>query len=77
MLKTKIKLDIHPMQLCFAIVLMMLPMTIIFQKYTGINAFDYLDELWSIFCVVYVFITLIRRSIKRNDVIFIVLVLIC
>lgn len=77
MLKTKIKLDIHPMQLCFAIVLMMLPMTIIFQKYTGINAFDYLDELWSIFCVVYVFITLIRRNIKRNDVIFIVLVLIC
>lgn len=77
MLKTKIKLDIHPMQLCFAIVLMMLPMTIVLQKYTGINAFDYLDELWSIFCVVYVFITFIRKNIKRSDAIFIVLVLLC
>lgn len=77
MLKTKIKLDIHPIQLIFAGVLMLLPMTIMLEKYTGIGAFDYVDELWSIFCVIYVFLTLIRRNIKRSDTIFVVLVFVC
>ena len=74
--KSKIKLKVYPMQMIIALILMLLPMTIILEKITGINAFDYLDEAWTIFCITYVFIAAIRRKIKRSDLIFVVFVII-
>lgn len=74
--KSKIKLKVYPMQMIIALILMLLPMTIILEKITGINAFDYLDEAWTIFCITYVFISAIRRKIKRSDLIFVVFVII-
>lgn len=76
MLKSKIKLNFYPMQLIIAIVLMLLPMTIILQRITGIDLFDYLDEVWSIFCIAYIVIAAMQRKIKRSDIIFLVILII-
>ena len=76
MLKSKIKLNFYPIQLIIAVVLMLLPMTIILQRITGIDLFDYLDEVWSIFCIIYAIIAALQRKLKRIDIIFLVVLII-
>lgn len=76
MFKSKIKLNFYPMQLIIAAIMILLPMTIILQRITGLDLFDYLDEVWSIFCIVYVFIAAIQRKINRSDIVFLVVLVV-
>lgn len=75
--KRTIKLQIHPLQMLVAFLLIMLPVSLVLEVRFGIGGVNYFDEIIGILSIVCIVITAITTQLKRYDIFITVMVSLC